>query len=264
MIDKSPKTFKAYKYFRYKDHLKSMLLDKYLWFSVESELNDPMEFKVKYTRDKNSIKYSADRFVKIISDLGPYKNNPEAIEGFRMLLNDSPEIMELFYKHHFERESSKFGIYCFSEVPNDILMWSHYADSNKGVLIEFDLVKLFTTLRNKNKGISFEFDRIDYVKCLPELNIGLIPKNELRNEFKKMFFTKLDSWNYEKEIRVISTTKGKINFDTKSITGIIKGCKMSSEASESLTSLIDKMDSFPDLRIKSAKLNYANGEIYIE
>lgn len=263
-MNKPLRTFKVYKYFRYNDHLKSMLLDKYLWFSGASELNDPFEFKVKFTSDKNSIKYSADSFVKIISKLTPYKNSYEAIEGCRMMLNDYPELMELFHRHHFERESNNLGIYCFSEVPNDILMWSHYADSHKGVLIEFDLVKLFKTLRNKNKGISFEFDWIDYVNCLPDLNIGLITKNELRDEFKKMFFTKQDKWNYEKEIRILATTKGNINFDTKSITGIIKGCKMPSEISESLTALIGKMDSCPDLKIKSTKLNYKNGEIYIE
>src|SRR3990170_6529595 len=224
MFDKT-KTYKVYKYFKYNDHLKHVLLDKYLWFSGHKELNDPLEFKVKYTRDKNSIKYSADSFVKIISKLEPYKNSPEAVEGSRMMLNDYPELMEVFYRHHFESESNKLGIYCFSEVPNDILMWSHYADSHKGVLIEFDLVKLFTTLRNKNKGIAFEFDSINYVNCLPELNIGLIHKDEIRAEFKKMFFTKLDKWKYEREFRLLSTIKGKISFDTKSITGIIKGCK---------------------------------------
>jgi hypothetical protein len=239
-----------------------MLLDKYLWFSGVSELNDPLEFKVKYTRDKNQVKFSADSFVKFISKLEPYKNDHEAVEGCRMMLNDYLELMELFYRNHFERESNKLGIYCFTEVPNDILMWSHYADSHKGVLIEFDLVKLFRTLTNKNKGISFEFDWVDYVNCLPELNIGLITKNELRAEFKKKFFNKLDKWNYEKEIRVLSTVKGKINFDTKSIIGIIKGCKMPSEIFESLTAIINKMDVCPNLKIKSAKLNYENGEIY--
>jgi hypothetical protein len=32
-----------------------------------------------------------------------------------------------------ETVTSKVGVMCISEVPDDILMWSHYADCHKGV-----------------------------------------------------------------------------------------------------------------------------------
>lgn len=34
-----------------------------------------------------------------------------------------------------------FSVVCFSEVANEILLWSHYADSHRGIAIGFDLEK---------------------------------------------------------------------------------------------------------------------------
>ena len=33
---------------------------------------------------------------------------------------------------------NNIGIFSLSKVPDNILMWSHYADSHKGIVLEFD------------------------------------------------------------------------------------------------------------------------------
>jgi hypothetical protein len=35
-------------------------------------------------------------------------------------------------------QPSSVGIYCVSTNYDDVLMWSHYADSHKGICLEFD------------------------------------------------------------------------------------------------------------------------------
>lgn len=34
--------------------------------------------------------------------------------------------------------SQRYGVVCFSVVPNDLLMWAHYATNNHGIMLEFD------------------------------------------------------------------------------------------------------------------------------
>ena len=34
--------------------------------------------------------------------------------------------------------SQRYGVLCFSAVPDDLLMWAHYAANNHGIMLEFD------------------------------------------------------------------------------------------------------------------------------
>ena len=50
-----------------------------------------------------------------------------------------------------------FGVLCLSECPDDILLWSHYADSHRGLCLEFDVA-----------GYSGVFPRLHAVKYANE------------------------------------------------------------------------------------------------
>src|SRR5262249_53331053 len=50
-----------------------------------------------------------------------------------------------------------FGVLCLSECPDDILLWSHYADSHRGLCLEFDVA-----------GYSEVFPRLHAVKYQDE------------------------------------------------------------------------------------------------
>ena len=85
-------------------------------------------------------------------------------------------------------------IRCFSEVNDSILMWSHYANSNKGICIEYDI-----------EDIREHFYKVMYLEHPLQIS------ESLQSEFNPGFDYRLLSavsksveWSYEKEWRLIS------------------------------------------------------------
>lgn len=84
--------------------------DNYVWTSSFDELNDPMEGMYEFTEPEND-------YMKIHND-------------------DRDTIIKMvkYYK----------GICSFSESLTNNLMWSHYANSFKGIAIEYDFNKIIS------------------------------------------------------------------------------------------------------------------------
>jgi len=75
------------------------------------------------------------------------------------------------------------GVLSFSETNSNLLMWAHYTEGHKGIVIEFDTTEsFFTSLR-----------RVSYNNVKP---------NEIE-KLEDIFFIKSDEWIYEKEYRLV-------------------------------------------------------------
>lgn len=103
-------------------------------------------------------------------------------------------------------------IYCFAGNNNSLLMWSHYADSHKGVCIEFevelaekDLIKVDYSDKKAN------FDIYTVASIILALEFIKKPFNggdrEFNSKIMKPFYTKSKEWSYEQEFRYIFSTK---------------------------------------------------------
>jgi len=89
-----------------------------------------------------------------------------------------------------------FGVLCLSEVNDDILMWSHYADSHQGICIGF-----------RASPTDYYFRRalpVNYADEYP--NITLFDDNDKRME--ATLLTKSNHWKYEKEWRIVEHQEG--------------------------------------------------------
>ena len=111
-----------------------------------------------------------------------------------------------------------YSIVSLTETNNNLLMWSHYADQHKGIVIEFDYnYQIFDSYKSFPV---FDFDNEEdaYIKNSIEtervnkIDAGKIQKvyyNNMRPNIKKFdsilehFLIKSDEWIYEKEHRVI-------------------------------------------------------------
>ena len=103
-----------------------------------------------------------------------------------------------------------------SAVSNNILMWSHYADSHKGFCIEYDVSNLkkelpkYTTIR-----------QVRYENSLPiDLKV-LFNTDEYFHSILDMCALKHKDWEYEKEYRILSHQDD--DFITLPITAIYLG-----------------------------------------
>ena len=105
------------------------------------------------------------------------------------------------------------GITCFTETPDNMLMWSHYANKHTGICVEYDFATLFTTAPNTlllpvtytTKRPLFPIEKMATGADGKVANEHPLP-SEVLPELIKAFTTKSNVWNYEREWRHIMFT----------------------------------------------------------
>ena len=181
-----------YKYRGIKDFrfFVDIVLKKRLYASSYSDLNDPME--------------------------GRYKYKSDALDS---------DVIDLI-----ERQKEKLRICSLSVIPDNELMWSHYAEGHRGVVIGVNVDN------SKYKVIP-----IEYHSGLKE--VGLMDINNYTA--RDIFSHKLDFWEYEKEVRVF--VEGAYYVDVL-VEKIIAGRSMSNQDFGFITELVAKIDN--DIKIE--------------
>ena len=111
-----------------------------------------------------------------------------------------------------KRPDMDVRVLSFSEDPKHPLMWSHYANSHRGICIGFR--------RDFFPGVL----RVRYPQRVPRLNLGL-PVEQKR---ATAFLTKRKAWAYEREWRLVDSTnasrdKPYVTLKPKIITQVIFG-----------------------------------------
>jgi hypothetical protein len=115
------------------------------------------------------------------------------------------------------------GISCFSEVNDELLMWSHYGGKYKGFCLEFD-----TSHQPFEKAI-----KVKYSTEMPHIDPTSLLLNDDFDTVMDLFSTKSMSWSYEREWRVMHEEAGiAYHYPTECLTGIYFGPEISSEALE--------------------------------
>lgn len=121
-----------------------------------------------------------------------------------------------------EGEFSDLGIISFTEDYSNPLMWAHYADEHRGMVIEFDFDAPFfadslqeVDGRSSRFGINYLGDtyetpqKVMYRREMPSFERGELvnPGNKNEYHWKKfnetILFTKAIDWIYEKEHRIV-------------------------------------------------------------
>lgn len=113
---------------------------------------------------------------------------------------------------------SNLGIACFSELPDNALLWAHYSDSFAGICVEYN----FETLR---QGLPDDaaFTKMSYADRLFELGTELDNPTQLA---RWILSTKNHSWAYEREWRLFSHGLGRASYHTSPIRRILIGPRM--------------------------------------
>jgi len=123
-------------------------------------------------------------------------------------------------------------------IPRNILMWSHYADSHKGICIRYKLKNDFICMEDKDDIPDDHFHtilkKIDYGD---ECSVNDIINLEEKSIDANLAFTrKYRTWNYENEVRLISyNTKNEDDYisipndNSANIEAIYFGCKCTDE-----------------------------------
>ena len=179
-----------------------------------------------------------DRLLNLIKMINPtiYKEFSNSVENGKIKFND--EISKTV-----DKIKESLLVCCYSKRNDSILMWSHYADSHKGVCIEFNPYddNDFKEVSYSKKRTKFEIKNItSIVLAYDYIGEKVDPNNKIvMKTIMKSFLTKWDDWKYEEEVRSIYSTSdksGRVTFENNkylvnpgNIVAIYVGCKISKE-----------------------------------
>jgi len=125
-------------------------------------------------------------------------NDPYDSHPFSSDLDKPIEIYVAIGRGHIYKEPRKAenhlrgtGVISFTEVVDNILMWSHYANSHKGVAVEF----------NPKHDYFHSIQRVRYTTQRPDL------RTQYSEIMAPELYFKSDQWMYEKEWRLVKSTQ---------------------------------------------------------
>lgn len=200
----------VYQYAKFDIALNEILLKQSLQFSDPSTFNDPFDCNEKLLKmhhDEKLIEHA-------INNSTEKTTRQERREIKRRFKNPNNQAQIL------KEKRKEYKLSCFSEVNDEILMWSHYANKHTGICIGFNFPHKYD-----NKFILCPVKYIDQIKELDG-------ETDVYRVILYWLTTKSIRWSHEQEIRAISRCKNQnmeneyINYESKYVKEIIFGCNV--------------------------------------
>jgi len=198
---------------------RDIIVDRRLYFANPTTFNDPFEcrFVVSMTgTDAQWNQFLRRPDVAAENGLAPgVEPTPQQMAQWKSnALANAPRIGDAFR----EQMQKDVGILCLSEQPDDILLWSHYANSHRGVCFGFSVAD--------DPLFSQEIARVTYQNNYPRYEYF---DQTSQDEARIAFATKSSQWSYEAEWRVIrvGTGAGTYQFAPWALRDVILGSEMS-------------------------------------
>lgn len=119
-----------------KQHHKKLLTDGWLFHNLPQQFNDPFECKPQFKwpdmNPKEVEGFKED--ILFLQNIIPRENRKEVTLDDLLKDNELRERLEKGVSSIY----SQFRLCCFTKCNNNLLFWSHYADSHKGYCMRFN------------------------------------------------------------------------------------------------------------------------------
>ncbi|MEQ9910074.1 DUF2971 domain-containing protein [Pectobacterium odoriferum] len=239
---------------QHKIWLTETLLENKIYCSNPADFNDPWDMKplVKHTYNENDL-------IGFTEYVGKMPLSNQAANHFSENRTDHVLINEYarkFILGHWRMFEEILRVYCLSLRPDNLLMWSHYANKHSGICLEFDT-------NNHVFGSAWKVEyHAEYPLVLWADDLDLM----------RIALTKAKCWENEDEYRILPQTEGdslpaklsvgsdnKLLFPSNALKSIIVGCKANYDETLSFIRSIR-----PDLPVKRAILQSDRYGLHIE
>jgi len=223
-----------YKYQRVSQYSLQSLADRTVWLSSPASFNDPFDCAINL--DRNKLKESVAHAVDVLAENG-------VVEHSFHVSGAADKLAYMQLREGLRATMQKIGVLCLSETPNEILMWSHYADYHKGFCIEYR-VDESSVLKRVAKPVR-------YTEIYPSLSLKNLPGDTEENFIDVCVYTKAKQWSYEREWRVIMPGGEKLYRAPAPISAIIFGARMPDAHKQGIYEILIPT---PDIEFKEAFL----------
>ncbi|MDR7666784.1 DUF2971 domain-containing protein, partial [Methanosarcina sp. Z-7115] len=245
-----------YKYRPINKYTDSLLINNELYFNYPDNFNDPFDCKldcyhkgtlnewITFFTQRGIHPVEAHNTIREYLKEGIMKQKNDGI-----LLDNTKKNNLALYKdvNGILDIGNKLRPCCFSELRNDILMWSRYAQEHTGICLIFKSVDYGDhCVLPLNSPHYLPFFEVNYTENKPK-KVNLMDMSDKEEIIRLMEFmrTKSKKWEYEKERRLLATIydregKETINFQKDALAGIIFGLKIEPDAARHIKELVDE------------------------
>ncbi|MBY0534436.1 MAG: DUF2971 domain-containing protein [Chitinophagaceae bacterium] len=221
-----------------------------VYLASPEEFNDPFDGALPFKyREEDMTPYNI--FIKLSEiirrerpDLSEEEVHKECWERQSSGVFEDGRYWKDYYEQFKKTIKERFGILSLAEERDNILMWSHYADSHKGYCVGFDKELLFSHCRGQIGTVLYD-DRFPELILFDDSISSLIP----------FTVTKSKLWGYEKEFRIVKIDGAKevVTLPNEAVLEIILGCKMPEEDKKEIYKIA--AEKFPHAKLFEAKIN---------
>ena len=230
------------KFGQIKDTTKDYAMDAacgFLYCPEQEELNDPFDCDIEFEEKVLRIAYYVVKHYKNLTLFKLYKKMIEFLENisFNKKNITEIEIVDTLLEHGFLETNYNYfqskieeyfvsykqisktlpklktRILSLTTKQDNLLMWSHYGDSHKGICLEYTSNQIEKLLfENKMTKDDFIFAKVIYSEkrfSIADLSFFkyFIDEKMINYLFRiEMYFTKFEDWSYEDEYRFIILT----------------------------------------------------------
>lgn len=188
-----------------------------IYYPAAHLLNDPFELHPVFSLDAPAEKHRED-FLRLSRKFEPALSDAEReAEADRVMCSsmaaDSIRTTTAAIQAlHATFLTQSIGVLCLTTEPDNLLMWSHYGDSHRGICLEFDGHSAPMT---QAQQVAYTVERLPinpYVDTQEEMMI-------------KGLLTKSEHWRYEEEWRICRYAEGPglVALPVAGVTGVIVG-----------------------------------------
>lgn len=208
-----------------------MLKDREFYFSDPKHFNDPVDCKIGiYSALKAAVDLAKKEDASIKSKLGEMTSLDNILRKI-------------------EDDVKRSAVFSLSKEENNMLMWSHYADSHKGFAVGFELSTNFTEFNEENAIIGTE--EVHYSESNPFVDyfteLAKSTKPPTWDEFwvpliSMGLVAKSNAWVYENEVRIIRGKPGKVKYSHEELKEVIFGLNMAPKKKSKIKKILSSTE----------------------
>lgn len=215
----------------------------------------------QYVLKFKGIDFAIDSIINSTIYLNRANNFNDPLDSFITQLMGEATRITPFPLRDYINIGKNTGIFCATKIDNlsNVLLWSHYADSHKGLVLKYKVPK---NISGKLESVDYDthsheafMDAINYGN---PLNLPSSKYEEKEEQVVNSIFLKDSPWEYEKEIRYVKKFDDEHScFETDwEVTEVYLGCHYLSNSNEDLEEIHKLIDICNDKMIRVYRMKY--------
>ena len=257
-------------------------------FTQPNAMNDPFEARPDFymTREGRARELADVIRQSPISKWSAGRTTTQAEakrEEYAKRVERDPDFAEELYARHdiqipidkiekmlYDEVYNRVGILSLSKTQDNLLMWAHYAEGHRGVILMFDGCHDFFKVEMADFGLA-KPEPVQYSLKRPQVQID-------RPNILGVFFTKGTPWKYEREWRYLKEIEDAdvlceyddalplalFQLPPKCIKGVILGCYRDLELLDNILALRRNRPELRHLRVYEARASKTEYQLRIE